>query len=158
MTTAIDTNALLALLYDDVHADASEDALRRAYREGRLVVPAVVYTELAADGHFEETADLDRFLADFGIDVVAPSREALFRAGEQFRAYVDRRPDGLQCPTCGTEQSVVCEACNEDLGRRQHVAADFLIGGHATVDAESLITFDSGFYGSYFPSLTLSPG
>ena len=42
MTTAIDTNALLGILYDDSHADASETALRRAYREGKLVVTPVV--------------------------------------------------------------------------------------------------------------------
>ncbi len=158
MTTAVDTNALLALLYDDEHADASEAALRRAYREGRLAVTTVVYAELAADGHFDAATDLDRFLADFSIDVVAPSRTALFRAGEQFREYVRRRPHGLQCPSCGAERSVACEECGGDLARRQHVAADFVIGGHATTDADALVSFDDGFYGTYFPSLSVHPG
>ena len=31
------------------------------------------------------------------------------------------------------------------------------IGGHATVDADALVSFDSGFYGTYFPSLTRYP-
>ncbi|MDB2282155.1 hypothetical protein PM030_09735 [Halorubrum ezzemoulense] len=65
MTTAVDTNAFLGLLYDDERADASEAALRRAYRDGAVVAAPVVYAELAADGRFASAADLDRFLADF---------------------------------------------------------------------------------------------
>ncbi|WP_129115179.1 type II toxin-antitoxin system VapC family toxin [Halegenticoccus tardaugens] len=157
MTTAVDTNALLALLYDDAHADASEAELRRAYRRGRLVVTSIAYAELAADGHFDATSQLDRFLEDLSIRVVAPSREASFRAGQAFRRYTDRRPDGLQCPSCGAERTVGCEECGEDLAPRQHVAADFVIGGHATADADALISFDAGFYGTYFPALTVRP-
>lgn len=157
MTTAVDTNALLALLYDDEHADASEVALRDAYREGQLVITPIVYAELSADGHFDAAAELDRFLADFSIQLVEPSQEALFRAGEQFQRYATRRPDGLQCPSCGAKRAVDCEECGESLAPRQHVAADFLIGGHAAADADALVTFDDGFYGTYFPSLTVRP-
>jgi uncharacterized protein with PIN domain len=157
LTTAVDTNALLAILYDDEHADASEAALRRAYRAGRVVVTPVVYTELAADGQFGDAAELDRFLEDFSIRVAEPSPAARFRAGEAFRRYVERRPDGLQCPSCGTERTVACPECGDPLAPRQHVAPDFLIGGHASVDADALVSFDRGFYESYFPSLTVFP-
>lgn len=157
MTTAVDTNALLALLYEDAHADASESALRHAYQQGPIVVTPVVYAELAADGHFETADELDQFLEDFSIGLVEPSRAALFRAGERFREYTRRRPDGLQCPACGSNRTVECEECGEPLGPRQHVAADFLIGGHATADADGLISFDTGFYGTYFPDVTVYP-
>lgn len=157
MTTAVDTNALLGLLYDDDYGDESEQALRQAYRNGRLVVTPVVYAELAADGHFETAAPLDEFLADFSISVETPSRNALFRAGQAFRRYADTRPDGFQCPECGEKRSVSCPNCQASLSHRQHVAADFLIGGHAAVDTEELITFDAGFYGTYFESLSVRP-
>ncbi|QGX94789.1 nucleotide-binding protein [Haloplanus rallus] len=157
MTTAVDTNALLAILYDDTHTDASETALRQAYQEGKLVIAPIVYAELAADGHFDTVSELNEFLGDFSLRLGEPSRDALFRAGQQFQRYTSRRPDGLQCPTCGHKQRGVCEACGDDLAPRQHIAADFLIGGHAVVDAESLISFDSGFYETYFPSLTVRP-
>jgi predicted nucleic acid-binding protein len=157
VTTAVDTNALIAILYDDSYADSSERTLRKAYHDGRVVVPPVVYAELAADGTFADMAELDQFLESFGIQPVTSSREALFLAGERFRGYVDRRPDGLQCPSCGATRTVVCETCGEDLTPRQHIAADFLIGGHATVDADALVSFDSSFYESYFPSVTVLP-
>lgn len=157
MITAVDTNALLAILYDDSHADASETAIRRAYQEGKLAIAPIVYAELAADGHFDTESDVTEFLDDFSLQLVEPSRDALFRAGQQFQRYTSRRPDGLQCPTCGHEQQVVCEECGEPLAPRQHIAADFLIGGHAVADADSLLSFDSGFYATYFPSLTVRP-
>ena len=157
MITGVDTNALLALLYDDEHADASEAALRRAYREGRVVVTPIVYAELAADGHFETATELDQFLQDLSIKVAEPSRAAVFRSGERFRRYTDRRPNGLQCPSCGTERAVDCEEYGETLSPRQHAAADFLIGGHAAVDGDALVSFDAGFYETYFPSVTVYP-
>ena len=157
MITAVDTNALLALLYEDEYADESEAALRYAYQEGKVAVTPTVYAELAADGHFADASELDRFLEDFSIQVVEPSRQALFRAGECFQQYTSRRPDGLQCPSCGTEHSVQCPECGQSLAPRQHIAADFIIGGHATVDCDGLVSFDSSFYGTYFPSLTVYP-
>jgi predicted nucleic acid-binding protein len=155
--TAVDTNALLALLYDDSHADASETALRGAYRDGRTVITPIVYAELAADGHFESASELDLFLEDFSIQLLEPSRKALFEAGERFQRYAERRPDGLQCPSCGTEQRVRCETCGEALTPRQHIAADFVIGGHAAVDCDGLVSFDTGFYSTYFSEVAIRP-
>lgn len=157
MTTAVDTNALLAILYEDEHTEASEGALRHAYRAGRVVVPPVVYAEFAADGHFETADELDSFLEDFSIDVAEPSREARFEAGRQFQRYTSRRPDGLQCPSCGAKRVVECKECGATLSPRQHVAADFLIGGFANVDADSLVSFDRGFYSTYFSGLSVHP-
>ena len=157
MTTAVDTNALLALLYEDDYADTSEAEIRRVYQEGRVVVTSVVYAELAADGHFDTASELTQFLKDFSIQLVEPSEAALFRAGEQFQQYTKNRPDGLQCPSCGTKQTVTCEECGEDLAPRQHIAADFVIGGHAVAEADALISFDNAFYQTYFPSLTVFP-
>lgn len=157
MITAVDTNALLALLYDDAYADESEAELRRAYQDGKVVITPTVYAELAADGQFQTGTDLDRFLEDFSIQVADPSRAALFRAGERFRRYVDQRPDGRQCPSCGTQQTVICEKCDADLAPRQHIAADFIIGGQAAVDANALVSFDTAFFDTYFSSLTVYP-
>jgi len=50
-----------------------------------------------------------------------------------------------------------CETCGEELAPRQHIAADFSIGGHASVDGDGLVSFDAAFYETYFPSLTVYP-
>ncbi|MFU8868524.1 PIN domain-containing protein [Natronococcus sp.] len=152
MITAVDTNVLLALLYEDEHADESEAELRRVYRDGRVVITPIVYAELAADGHFETASELDQFLEDLSIRLVEPSRGALFEAGERFQRYTSRRPDGLQCPSCGTKQTVSYRDCGERLTPRQHIAADFVIGGHAAVDGDVLVSFDDGFYRLNRPS------
>ncbi len=157
MTTAVDTNALLALLHDDRHADAAERALRDAYTEGLVVITPIVYAETAADGQFETSEALNTFLADLSIDVAHPSSEALFRSGEAFDTYIDRRPDCLQCPECGTQRTARCPECDRELTPRQHIAADFLIGGHAVTDTEALVSFDTGFYRTYFPDLSVRP-
>lgn len=157
MTTAVDTNVLLGILYEGEYSDNAESALRSAYRTGRVVTTPIVYAELAADGHFGSMSKLDQFISDLSIQIVEPSRKARYRAGERFQIYTQRRPDGLQCPTCGTVRSVRCEHCGESLSPRQHIAADFLIGGHAETDADALITFDQAFYDSYFPSVTVCP-
>lgn len=157
MTTAVDTNALLALIHDDDYADRAEQALRDAYHEGGLVITPVVLAELAADGQFPTTEAVVTFLDDFSIDVSPISTEAAFRSGEAFATYTERRPNGLQCPECGNIEGIECSEYGRELSPRQHIAADFLIGGHAITNADALITFDRGFYESYFSGLETRP-
>lgn len=62
-----ETTALLVFLYEDEHTDTSEAELRCTYTEGRVGITPSVYAELATDGHFETSTELDQFLADFSI-------------------------------------------------------------------------------------------
>lgn len=155
MITAVDTTALLALLYDDDRADASETALRRAHRQGRVVVTPTVYAELAADGCFRTTAGLEEFLQDLAIRVADPSRRARSRAGQRYREYAADRPTG-ECPSCGAARPLECTACGWRHGPRG-VAAEFLIGGHAAVDGDALVSLDDAFYEAQFPALSVQP-
>lgn len=158
MTAVLDSSALFAYLYeDDPHSEAARAAIETAYREGRLLVNGVVYAELSADPGFESRADVDEFLADTGVGLESPSREAMATAGDAFRTYLSRRGDGFQCPSCGTDVRIDCPDCGEDLTTRQHLSPDFLIGAQAEVDADAIVTFDDGFYRSYF-DVEVHPG
>ena len=151
MKTVVDTSGLVALLYPgNEHNRRAAMLLRDAYANGALVIGPIVYVELAADRFFEDTDALNGFLADTGIDVEEPSREASFGAGKAFQRYLDRRGEKLQCSVCGTEAIFECPDRGTLITARQHVPADFVIGAQAEHDADGLLTFDQGFYRDYF--------
>ncbi|MDY6769879.1 MAG: type II toxin-antitoxin system VapC family toxin [Candidatus Nanohaloarchaea archaeon] len=152
MKTVVDTSVLMALLNQaDDHTEEAAALLGRAYKDGGIVINTVVYAELSA--YFEEREEVDAFLAATGVRVEQIDRQAVFRAGQAFREYLDARPDGLQCPECGTVSRSSCPDCGRILGPRQHVPSDFLIGADAAVQADRLLTFDEGFFTTYFPDL-----
>ncbi|OGT25338.1 MAG: hypothetical protein A2Z17_04620 [Gammaproteobacteria bacterium RBG_16_66_13] len=155
MITAVDTNILLDVLIPDApHGDQSEQALVEALLAGAMMVCESVYAELAS--HFPARAELDRFLADAGIRLKPSGQDALHRAGRAWSEYLQRRPAALACPQCGATQDVRCEQCEASIQPRQHVVADFVIGAHALVHADRLLTRDRGYYGTYFPELALA--
>jgi hypothetical protein len=154
MITAIDTNVLLDVLIPGApHGDESERALAEAVRAGAIVISEPAYAELAA--HFADRADLDGFLTDTGIRLEPSGAEALHRAGRAWSEYLRRRPATLACPHCGAPQEVRCDRCGASIQPRQHVVADFVIGAHAVIHGDRLLTRDRGYYGAYFPELKL---
>ncbi len=155
MTTAIDSNILLdILLPNSPHGDETELLLVRATRQGAVIISETVYSEVAP--RFDEPEGLDGFLANTGVRLERSSREALHRAGQAWRAYSRQRPRLPACSACGTSQEVRCKNCGADLQFRQHTIGDFLIGGHAVVHADRLLTRDRRSYPRYFPELALA--
>lgn len=129
MITAVDTSVLLDLLLEDpAHEPQSRARLAQAYQRGSIVVCDVVYAELAP--RFVDRTTLDRALTRIGAEVSPIDTAIAWEAGERWGQY--RRAGGT----------------------RQRILADFLIGAHAAVTADVLLTRDEGFYSTYFPELT----
>jgi hypothetical protein len=125
---AIDSSVLLDLLGgDERFADAAELSISDALAVGDVVVCDAVVAEVQTMLETRETA-MDS-LSGLGIRYLATSEQAAVRAGHMQRRYRDRG------------------------GRRERVVADFLIGAHALLQTDGLITRDAGFYRDYFKGL-----
>jgi predicted nucleic acid-binding protein len=137
MTTAIDTNVIVALWDDDPALSlAAEKALDAAFHRGSLIVAAPVFAELiAAPGRTE--AFVSAFLEENGIAVDWNLNEPIWRlAGRAFQAYAERRRK------------------QRDHGTRR-LLADFLIGAHAHIRGYRLLSLDERLYRAAFPALKI---
>ncbi len=92
MTTAIDSNILVALWNEDDSLNTlARSALDDAFGRGGLVIAAPVFAELLAAPSRNE-AFLDSFCKETGISVDWNLGEAVWRtAGHAFQLYVHRR-------------------------------------------------------------------
>ena len=92
MTTAVDTNVLIALWDKDATLSlAAQNALDAAFNRGTLVAAPPVFAELiAAPGRSEKF--VGSFFEETGIGVDWEPNEQIWRlAGRAFQAYAERR-------------------------------------------------------------------
>jgi predicted nucleic acid-binding protein len=131
---AIDSNILIDFIGNDPDAaDAADQALRRALAAGPVVACDVVLAEVVT-GLGNGSAVMDA-LEELGVDFSPLELRSAVRAGEMQRRYIEHRRAGL--------------------GRNEapRVVADFLVGAHALLQCQGLITRDAGFFRDYFKGL-----
>lgn len=127
MTSAIDTNVLIHAAFSDNENDPAREELLIAREREPLLVCDVVYAELAPV--FDSRTALDDALKALGVIVAPIGADIAFEAGVRWGRY---RQAG---------------------GPRTRVLADFLIGAHALLASDRLLTRDQGFFVTYFPEL-----
>lgn len=131
MITAIDTNVLLDVFLNDPRfGQASGKHLREALRLGAIVACAPVWAETAAV--FPERADFEKTMRTLGIQFSPLTQNAAGEAGVAWKQY---RAGG---------------------GKRLRMVADFLIGAHALIQCDRLLTRDRGFYRDFFHRLKIT--
>ncbi len=129
---AADSAVLIDLLSDGPHADAAEASLRRCLSVGPVVVCDVALAEIC--GALSDGADAMAVLEEMSIRFNPLEAKSALRAGEMQRRYRQR------AATPGTVP---------------RASSDFLIGAHALLQCNGLITRDDRFFRDYFKGLKL---
>jgi predicted nucleic acid-binding protein len=127
---ATDSSVLVDLIAGDgTDSAAAAEAVRQALRQGPVVLCEVALAELCTS--LRGGSEVLQHLEDVGIAYSPLEPKAALRAGEMQRRYRQRG------------------------GSRSRTVADFLIGAHAMMQCDALITRDAGFYRAYFKGLKL---
>ena len=130
MIVAVDTNIFLDVLRPNPDFLQSSKTLLETYgSSASLVISDIVYAELAVA--FGKRLQLENFLDTLHVQVESLSRDASIAAARAWKQY--RRAGG----------------------KRERILPDFLIGAHAMLQSQKLLSRDRGFYKSYFPELTV---
>ncbi len=155
MITAVDTNIVLdVLIPGQAFGESSKRLLDHHLSVGKLIFCEVVYAELAA--YFPSGKQLKQFLTDTSIELIYSNEKSLSTAGTRWAEYTRRgRGNRFTCGNCGHAFAVTCPRCKMALTRRLHVLADFIVGAHALVQADCILSRDMGVSKTYFSDLTV---
>ncbi len=125
---ATDSSVLIDLIGGaGAESMTAAEAVRQALHAGPVVLCEVALAELCTS--LKGGSEVLQHLEDVGIAYSAMEPKAALRAGEMQRRYRQRG------------------------GNRSRTVADFLIGAHAMMQCDALITRDAGFYRDYFKGL-----
>ena len=136
MRTAVDTNVLSAIWGSESNALSLSKSLTESRRSGSIVICGVVFAEAIA--HPGSTEEFVRgFLQETGFSVDFEMGEEVWaEAGRRYALYAERR-----------------RRSSKETSKR--LLADFVIGSHALLQSDRLLTLDRERYLRDFPELKL---
>jgi len=125
---AVDSPELIELLSNGPQADAVEAGLRQSLVGGRVVICGVTLAEICAS--LRGGAEVQEALEEMGVHFSPLEAKSALRAGEMHRRHRQRgaKPRGLD---------------------------EFMVGSHALLQCDGLITWNDKFYRDYFKGLKL---
>lgn len=126
---AIDASVLIDLLANGPNADAAEACLRLSLSNGPVVVSDIALAEVCSA--LRDGSEALAVLEEMSIRFSSIESKSALRAGEMQRRYRQRG------------------------GAPVRSVADFLVGAHALLQCDGLITRDDTFYRQYFKGLKL---
>jgi predicted nucleic acid-binding protein len=136
--TAIDTNVLSAIWSRERNAQSLSESLAHLMRQGTLRIAPVVLSELLAYPGATETF-IRNFLTDTMIKIdFELDQQVWLEAGRRFAQHVVRRR---------------AAASHEP----KRLLPDYIVGAHALLHADQLMTLDSSRFKRDFPELRLLP-
>jgi hypothetical protein len=124
---AVDSSVLIDLLGNGPRAPAAAESVRDALHQGPVVLCDIVLAEICTA--LRQGSDVLQFLEDAGLSFLAVEAKSALRAGEMQRRHRQRG------------------------GHRERTIPDFLVGAHALLQCNALITFDAAFFRDYFKGL-----
>lgn len=129
MITAVDTSVILDILGESQHFADSMSLFRLAGEQGKLVVCPLVWAELRPC--FQTDHELENVLQKMDLNYDELNQKIAHLAGKYWKEY------------------------RKNKGSRSRIIADFIIGAHAALNADRLLTRDRGFYKNYFKGLKI---
>ena len=126
---ALDSSVLIDLLADGPQADAAEACLRQCLSAGPVVICEVALAEVCSA--LRDGSEALAVLEEMSIRFSPLEAKSALRAGEMQRRYRQR------------------------AGAHDRAAPDFLIGAHALLQCNGLMTRVDRFYRDYFKGLKL---
>ncbi len=128
MITAVDSSVILDVLADSGNfTRSSEDALKTADRDGKLIICDCILAEIYPS--LNDKVLFREFLSDWKLEYIPSSKESALLAGKYFALYLSR------------------------VGSKKQIIPDFLIGAHAFSHADRLLARDRGYLREYFTGL-----
>jgi len=130
MITLVDSNILIDVFgAHPEHGPASARTLRQCLHAGAVHACEIVWAEVASI--FASEKAFLKAIQTLGIEFSSTRQESALLAAHIWRRY------------------------RETGGKRERIMADFLIGAHAKIQGDRLLTRDRGFYRHYFSGLTI---